>query len=104
MIITHQETKEALFGTFLEGEKAIKKRSNIMKTGTRRSNKGGGGRGGITNGRIKMDKAKRDKIKTEYLNMHPLLLVFSFEATFVFTIIIVEPHLHKTTLRINQEP
>ncbi|AES81270.1 hypothetical protein MTR_7g090420 [Medicago truncatula] len=71
-----------------------------MKTGTRRSNKGGGGRGGITKGRTKMDKAKRDKIKTEYLNMHPPLLVFSFEAT----IIIVEPHLHKTTLSINQEP
>lgn len=65
-----------------------------MKTGTKRSIKGGGGKGGITKGRIKMNKARNVKIKTEYLIMHPLLLVlvfFSFEATLFFTIFILDP-------------
>ena len=36
-----------------------------MKTGTKRSNKGGGGRGGNTKGSNKMDKVRRAKINTE---------------------------------------
>jgi hypothetical protein len=45
----------------LEGEKAKKMRSTKMKTGTRRSIKGGGGRGGNTTGSTKMDKVRRKK-------------------------------------------
>lgn len=53
----------------LKGEKAKKKRSAKMKTGTRSSIKGGGGRGGNTTGSTKMDKVmKRTKTIIEYLN------------------------------------
>lgn len=94
IVTSDQDTKEAIFGT-VEGENAKKNKSNNIKTGTKRNIKGGGGRGGITKGKSRIDKARRTKIKKEYLIMHPLLvLVLSF------TIIIfnVEPHHEKTTL------
>lgn len=45
----------------LEREKAKKKRNTMIKTGTRRSIKGGGGRGGNTTGSTKIDKVRRTK-------------------------------------------
>jgi hypothetical protein len=47
----------------LEGEKAKKMRRTKMKTGTRRSIKGGGGKGGNATGSTKMDKVRRKKKK-----------------------------------------
>jgi hypothetical protein len=69
------ETTEDIFGILVEDEKAMKKRSNKMKTGTKRSIKGGGGRGGITNGRININKAKITKIKAEYLGPETILVI-----------------------------
>ena len=54
----------------MEGEKAKRKRNTKMKTGTKRSIKGGGGRGGNTNGSTRMERVRRAKSIAEYLTMH----------------------------------
>lgn len=61
---THHDVSTAILGS-VEGEKAKRNRISKMKTGTKRSNKGGGGRGGNTNGSNKIDKVRRAKTNTE---------------------------------------
>lgn len=80
-----------MFG-IVAGENAKKNRSPKMKTGTKRSSNGGGGRGGNTKGRSRMEKVRRTRIKTEYLIMHEQKPPLSLEveaATFTIKLVLL---------------
>ena len=62
-----------------------------MKTGTNRSNKGGGGKGGKTRGKTRMDKVNKAKTITVYPNMHEI-----YVCNYLFQAILLRAALHIT--------
>lgn len=72
IILADQTAMIARFGV-CAGESARNTRTDMMRTGTRRSNSGGGGSGGSTSGRTRMETVSRTSATADLRLKYPTM-------------------------------